>query len=155
MLSTRDGQTQGQQESLQQQVGDCNTWQHQEAGGDIFPLGSALDLFPWSMTLVVTEHGGGFVPWAGHSPSRLTILFSGTQGCNQSQLVHCQSFIPISLGKDLWGMVLFQGLNHPGVFSKSGFLIKPLLILTPSKWKDTSALSTHVSSTPDNKEDRF
>lgn len=43
MLSTRDRQTQGQQEFLKQQLGDCNTWQHQKAGGDIFPLGSALD----------------------------------------------------------------------------------------------------------------
>lgn len=51
------------------------------------------------------------------------------------------------------GAISGTGLNQAAVFSRSGFLIKLLPILAPSKWKETSALSTHVSSTPDNKVD--
>ena len=118
MLSSREGQTQGQgqQESLQQQVGDkccCNTWQHQEAGGAIFPLGNALDLFPWSITLVVTEYGGIFVPQAGHTVLPISPACSqGRRGATtHSPSTASQLIIPISLAKDLWGMVLFQGLE--------------------------------------------
>lgn len=54
-----------------------------------------------------------------------------------------------------YGAISGAGLNQPAVFSRSGFLIKPLPILEPSKWKETSALSTHASSTPDTNVGRF
>lgn len=48
-----------------------------------------------------------------------------------------------------------SGHNNQAVFPRSGFLIEPLSILTPSKWKKTSAMSpsTQQHSTTDNKVD--
>lgn len=70
--------------------------------------------------------------------------------------LHLQPVIQVSLGQDSQAWCCFKaGPKHPGVFSRSGLLIKPLSILTPSKWKEASALSAHVSSTPTNKDGRF